>query len=174
MTCLLILMVTSCSQVSAKKRCSNRWMITGYFTPIEKDYNGRVRKTIKVTRVGKLTFSKTFLKTVKMEGWGKTKTGWYLGFYSKKWHKSKSPLAANGKPLKIGIIATDNKLIARGEKITIPALPGRLKDIVYVSSDVGRKIRGKHIDVYLGEGKPAEKATFKITGKNYRICRVSK
>ncbi len=173
-TCLLVLIVASCSQVSAKKRCSGKWLVTGYFTPVEKDYDGTVKKTIKVTRVGKFTFSKKFLKVIKMEGWGKTRAGWYLGFYSGKWHKSKTSLAANGNPLKIGIIATDNKLIARGKKIKIPALPGRFKDIVYISSDVGQQIRGKHIDVYMGEGKQAEKATLKITGKNYRICRISK
>ncbi len=170
----LVFLVVSCSPVSAKKRCSSRWIITGYYTPIENDYNGKAKKTIRVAKTGRFTFLKSFLKAVKMEGWGKTKAGWYLGYYARKWHKSKTPLNALGYPLEIGMIATDKKLIPRGEKLTIPKLPGPFKNIVYVSSDSGQKIRGKHIDVYMGEGKQAEKATYKITGENYRICKVPK
>ncbi|MCP3925145.1 MAG: hypothetical protein GY714_21435 [Desulfobacterales bacterium] len=163
---------TESNKTKSKKSiaCSKKWILTGYFTPVEKDFKSKVIKTIRVKNQGYKTFSYGFLKAVKMEGWGRTNKGWYLGYYSKKWHKSLKPLDAYGKKLVIGVIATDTKLIPKGTRITIPSLPKPLNTIVFTAKDTGGRIKGKHIDLYTGEGKSAEKITYLITGKKHKIC----
>lgn len=151
--------------------CSKGWKITGYFTPLEKDYIS-FKRTIRVKKTGLRSFSSTFLKAVKMEGWGKTNQGWYLGYYGGGWHKSKNPLDAYGKKLVIGVIATDKKLLPKGRRIKIPTLPRYLKNITFTAKDTGGGIRGMHIDLYTGEGRSAEKITFLVTGKKHTICLV--
>ncbi len=155
-----------------KKSCSNRWYVTGYFTPVEKDYNSGAKRTIRVEKAGYKKFSKKFLKAVKMEGWGKTNKGWYLGYYSRKWHKSKTPLDAYGKQLVVGVMAVDKKQISKGQRIKIPTLPNPLNNITFTAKDTGSAIKGKHIDLYMGEGKSAEKITFTVTGKKHTICKL--
>ncbi len=151
-------------------KCSKKWILTGYFTPVEKDFKSKDIKTVLIKNQGLKTFSYAFLKAVKMEGWGRTNKGWYLGYYSGKWHKSSNPLDAYGKKLVIGVIATDPKLIPKGMKITIPSLPKPLNTIVFTAQDTGGRIKGEHIDIYTGEGKSAEKITYLITGKKHKIC----
>src|SRR5215467_4752778 len=78
--------------------CSEGWRITGYFTPIETDYNSGEMTEIEVGRLGKMSFDSEFIRTVFDEnkgfgeGWGKTRFGWYLGNYRGSWHKSDAPL----------------------------------------------------------------------------------
>ena len=154
---------------SQKKECSKGWEITGYFTPVERDYRS-FKRNIKVKNTGLKSFPFTFLKAVKMEGWGKTRQGWYLGFYGGVWHKSKTPLDAYGNKLIVGVIATDKKLIPKGRRITIPTLPKHLNTITFTAKDTGGRIRGMHIDLYTGEGRSAEKITYLVTGKQHTIC----
>jgi 3D (Asp-Asp-Asp) domain-containing protein len=153
--------------------CSSQWRVTGYFTPVEADYSQEQQKQIYVEKTGASIHSETFLKAVKIEGWGKTKEGWYLGRFSNKWHKSHSPLNSLGKPLKTGSIATDRKLIPAGTTLKIPSLPNDLKHQLYVSDDVGSAIKNTHVDIYTGEGRQAEKTTYEITGKDHTVCRIS-
>lgn len=153
--------------------CSSKWLVTGYFTPIELDYPQAEQTQIQIEQLGKSVHSAAFLKAVKIEGWGKTKQGWYLGRYSNKWHKSKYPLNSLGQPLSTGSIATDKNIIPTGTTLKIPSLPNNLKDRLYVSDDVGSAIKSTHIDIYTGEGRQAEQTTLEITGVDHTVCRLS-
>ncbi len=153
--------------------CSSQWHVTGYFTPVEVDYSQSELSQVHIERFGKSIHSKAFLKAVKIEGWGRTKDGWYLGRFSNKWHKSKQPLNSIGKPLQTGSIATDRTIIPTGSKLKIPSLPNNLKHQLYVSDDVGSAIKNTHVDIYTGEGRQAEKTTYEITGKDHTVCRLS-
>lgn len=153
--------------------CSPKWKVTGYFTPIENEYSQKEQKQISVEKIGSSVHSTAFLDAVKIEGWGKTKDGWYLGRFSNKWHKSKQPLNSLGKPLRTGSIATDKRVIPTGTNLTIPTLPNHLKHQQYVSDDVGSAIKNLHVDIYTGEGRQAEKMTYEITGRDHTVCRVS-
>ena len=97
------------------------------------------------------------------EGWGKTRFGWYLGNYNGAWHRSGDPLDANNSPLKANSVAVDNSLIPNDSVVTIPGLPGELSGQKFVANDVGVTVHGKHIDVYTGEGKDAEREMYRVT-----------
>ncbi len=174
-TLLLIivsLLFSRFSYATFKESCSSQWVVTGYFTPVEEDYLQADKIKINVENTGESIHSMDFLLAVKLEGWGKTKTGWYLGRFSNKWHRSDHPLNAMGKPLNVTSIATDRNIIAAGETIIIPSLPNNLKHQLYVSDDVGSAIKNTHIDIYTGEGRQAEKNTYEITGQDHTVCRL--
>ncbi len=156
-----------------EESCTSQWHITGYFTPLEVDYPQAEKIKIGIVKTGHSVHAAAFLNAVKIEGWGKTKAGWYLGHYSNKWYRSNQPLNAMGKPLDIGSVATDKNIIASGETLRIPSLPNNLKHQIYVSDDVGSAIKNTHIDIYTGEGKLAEKTTWEITGKDHTVCRLT-
>jgi 3D (Asp-Asp-Asp) domain-containing protein len=170
---LVLSLFSSASFATHDSACSQQWYVTGYFTPVELDYPQYDLTKINIEKLGKSIHSKAFLEAVKIEGWGKTKAGWYLGRFSNKWHKSKYPLNALGKPLSTGSIATDKSIIPTGTSLKIPTLPNNLKHQLYISDDVGSAIRETHIDIYTGEGRQAEKTTFEITGKDHTVCRIS-
>lgn len=157
--------------------CSDGWEITGYYTPVETDYSSETEEIV-ITAFGNESFAKTFLKAVKMEGWGKTRFGWYLGYYSGAYHKAGFAKDARGNPLRIGSVAVDRNEIPLGRQLTIPGLPGNWGEMVYIACDVGGMINSKHIDVYCGEGKGALNVTKKVTinkkSANYpnlaRVC----
>ena len=172
----LLLILSSLIPLTAlaaeKVSCSNNWTVTGYFTPIESDYSRSSIRKIKIRQLGVRRFASAFLTEVRMEGWGKTNEGWYLGYYGKQWHKSYHPLNALGTPLVWGAMATDKKVIRQGGRILIPTLPGDIKDQVFLANDVGSAIRGKHVDIYTGEGRSAEDLTYELTGKRHLVCRL--
>jgi 3D (Asp-Asp-Asp) domain-containing protein len=174
--CLLIivsLLFSRFSNASNEESCSSKWRVTGYFTPVELDYPQAEKIKINIEQLGESVHSAAFLKAVKIEGWGKTKVGWYLGRFSNKWHRSKSPLNAVGKPLNRASIATDKNILPTGSILKIPSLPNNLKHQLYVSDDVGSAIKNTHIDIYTGEGRQAEKTTFEITGQDHTVCRLT-
>lgn len=147
------------------QQCSRGWELTGYFTPVEKDYSGTAQ-FIKVQGVGEEAFAESFLKAVKMEGWGRTRFGWYLGFFSNAFHKAAFAQDALGQPLVIGSVAVDRNEIPFKRQLTLPDLPGDWGKSVYTAVDVGGAINKKHIDIYCGEGAAAEKLTSKLTIKS--------
>lgn len=148
--------------------CSTHWYITGYFTPVESDYSG---KFITVTVNGyPYKFKEDFLSEIKIEGWGKTLSGKYLGWYGDSFHLSDFPLDVTGSKLGLRAVAVDPVLIPPNSAITIPTLLPPWNDLVFVASDVGTSIVGKHIDVYTGEGKDARDETFRITGHDNIVC----
>ena len=148
--------------------CTSDWYITGYFLPIESDYSGKLVE-ISVNEV-KQFYLADFLANVKIEGWGKTNAGNYLGWYHDSYHIGETSLDALGNDLVVGMIAVDTSLIEHGSELIIPTLPEPWNNMVFSASDVGPSIIGKHIDVFTGEGITAENETFRITGSNNTVC----
>lgn len=148
---------------------SDGWRITGYFTPVETDYDSGQTREIEIKGVGREKFDSAFLDTVFDEdegwgeGWGKTRFGWYLGNYDGSWHKSDAPLDANNHALLENSIAVDNKLIPAQSRVKIPSLPGEFGATTFIANDVGVTVHGKHIDIYCGEGKEAERKMYRVT-----------
>lgn len=149
-------------------QCSDGWYITGYFTPHESDYSGPEESVM--VQGAPYAFNAAFLKEIKTEGWGKTRLGNYIGHYDDSWHFSDAAMDANGKALKEDAIAIDPDVIGFNKKVTIPTLPLGWGEKIFVTSDIGWGVRGKHIDVYTGEGTAAQEVTFTITGQNQRVC----
>lgn len=158
--------------------CSDGWRITGYFTPLETDYNSPEMREVEIKTVGKMSFNVDFLNTVfdeekgYGEGWGKTRFGWYLGNYDGAWHKSDAPLDANNAPLETNSVAVDNAVIPNGSSVLIPGLPDVFGKEKFIANDVGVTVHGKHIDVYTGEGKEAEKEMYRVTFEDENLLRV--
>jgi 3D (Asp-Asp-Asp) domain-containing protein len=160
--------------------CSDGWRITGYFTPIETDYSSAPTREIEIKNVGTMSFNSDFLRSVfdeekgYGEGWGKTRFGWYLGSYNGAWHKADNPLDANNSPLRPNSVAVDNSIIPNDSAVRIPGLPGQYGKMEFISNDVGVTVHGKHIDIYTGEGKAAEREMFDVTfeenGELQRVC----
>jgi len=148
--------------------CTSDWYITGYFLPIESDYSG---KSIKVS-INKINhiYLADFLEVVKIEGWGKTHDGNYLGWDHGDFIISDRYLDAYGNDLKVGIVAVDNSVISHGSELIIPTLPEPWNDMVFSGLDEGPSINGKHIDVFTGEGTSAEGETFRITSYDNKVC----
>src|SRR6266849_3295188 len=64
---------------AADMSCSDGWYVTGYYTPGEDQFSGTlVRITVKGQ--GDDQFPSDFLSSVRMEGWGLTRHGWFLGW----------------------------------------------------------------------------------------------
>ncbi len=148
--------------------CSSDWYITGYFTPVESDYSGDF---IKFTFDDYIKhFRSDFLADVKIEGWGKTRMGDYVGWYDNSFHLSDMALDMHGDELLVGFVAVDTVLIEQKTKLSIPTLPSPWNELLFTASDIGPSITGKHIDVYTGEGKQAELETFRITGTDNEVC----
>lgn len=163
----MTLLTASCS--NQKLTCQSDWKITGFYTPIAKDFPSKLNKEIVVKNHKSIKFNNKFLKTIRTEGWGKTRFGWYLGYYSNQWHKSNFPLNAMGYPLKIGAIAVDNNLIAKNTLVNIPSIQNILAINQFHAVDVGSAIKKQHIDIYTGEGDHAKKLSYRITGK-HQVC----
>ena len=156
---------------SITQNCSDGWYITGYFLPIEIDYSSGM---IPILIDGKVhSFKNDFVNEVKIQGWGKTISGEYLGSYDGKFYFNSIPLDSLGNNLVVGSIAVDPQIIKPGTKITIPTLLQPWNQTIFDSNDVGPAIIGKHIDVYTGEGLDARKEAFRITGYNNSVCFVN-
>lgn len=149
-------------------QCSTGWYITGYFTPVESDYTGATR-TVTVAGAS-YAFNSAFLTEVETEGWGRTRLGNYIGNYDNAWHFSATPLDAYDHALQMDAVAVDTTVVKAGSKLTIPTLPAPFTSKVFTATDIGNGVTGKHIDVYMGEGKAAEALTYTITGNNKTVC----
>jgi peptidoglycan/xylan/chitin deacetylase (PgdA/CDA1 family)/3D (Asp-Asp-Asp) domain-containing protein len=159
--------------------CVHGFNVTGYFTPVESDYvnnnknNNTNKMAITIEDVGVRTFDAQFISDVKNQGWGKTREGWYLGYYDNAWHKSSSPLGANDKPLTENSVATDPRLIPTGSKLIVTTLPRPYNNTVFSADDISTSTNGKQITIYMGEGKLAEDKISKIRGNDNTVCLVS-
>lgn len=160
--------ITINPNTSTFSNCSPDWYITGYFTPAESDYFGDLQK-ITIDSETK-HFKSDFVSVVKIEGWGKAMSGKYLGWYDDSFHLSDSALDSHGEPLLVQSVAVDSEIIKQKTNLIIPTLPYPWSEMVFESSDVGPSIKGKHIDVYVGEGKQAELETFRITSTDNDVC----
>ena len=148
--------------------CTSDWYITGYFLPIESEYSGKTVE-IYVDKV-KQFYLADFLEAVTMEGWGRTNSGNYLGWYNDAFTISDRYLDAYDTDLIVGMIAVNDSVIKHGSELTIPTLPEPWNDMVFSGSDEGPSINGKHIDVFTGEGIDAENETFRSTSDNNKVC----
>jgi 3D (Asp-Asp-Asp) domain-containing protein len=161
------------AQTQNKSSCSEGWYVTGYYIPREDELPGETEE-INVERVGNLSFSREFLSETRTEGWGITRFGWALGYYSGGWHRSDAgALDAAGNLLSEGAIAIDRSLIPPGAQVQISTLPSPWSSKTFRATDVGVGITGQHIDVFTGTGRAAEQETFRITSENNRVCFTS-
>jgi 3D (Asp-Asp-Asp) domain-containing protein len=150
--------------------CSDGWYITGYYVPREDELPGTAEQ-ISVEGMGNLSFSQTFLNETRTEGWGITRFGWAVGFYSGAWHRSDAgALDSSGKVLIVGTIAVDRSVVPAGSQVQISSLPSPWGSKTLLATDVGNGIVGQHIDVFTGTGLTAEQETFRITSNNNRVC----
>lgn len=148
--------------------CGAGWYITGYFTPVEADYAGKI---IAITVDQKqYKFKEDFVTEIKTEGWGKTISGKYLGWYDDEFHLADYALDAVGNELRVNAIAVDPSIIPTGTRIKIPSLPAPWDQTIFSGTDTGTAILGKHIDVYTGEGKAALDEAYRITGYDNVVC----
>lgn len=160
-------------QSGQQSMCSDGWYITGYYVPREDELPGAAEE-VYVERVGTLNFSQEFLNETRTEGWGITRFGWALGYYSDGWHRSdRGPLDAAGNLLTDGAIAIDRSLIPVGAQVQISTLPSPWSSKSFRATDVGVGITGQHIDVFTGTGNTAQEETFRITSNNNRVCFTS-
>jgi len=148
--------------------CSSDWYITGYFIPIESDYSGKFSRIVVDNEARQ--FKIDFLKVVKTEGWGKTLSNDYLGWYDKSYHLSDTALDSIGEPLSLSSVAVDSSIIDENTELFIPSLPEPWDNIVFTANDEGPSIKDKHIDVFVGEGKIAEEESYRITGYENEVC----
>lgn len=175
-TCIYFFLPPSITVTQTRRpsSCSDGWYITGYYVPREDELPDSAEQ-ISVERVGTQNFSQKFLNETRTEGWGITRFGWALGYYSGGWHRSDAgPLDASGKLLTDGAIAIDRSLIPPGAEVQISTLPNPWDSKVFIANDVGVGIVGQHIDVFTGTGSAAEQETFRITSNNNRVCFTSK
>ncbi|TKB43206.1 3D domain-containing protein [Thalassotalea mangrovi] len=157
------------SSSTTNLRCEDNWRITGYYTPIETDFSVAPYKSLTLKNDETYRFKLNFVNAVRIEGWGKTRFGWYLGYFSGHWHKSQTPLNSIGKPLVIGEVAVDNRIIPKQSQVHIPNIKAHLNRSEFIASDVGSAIKQKHVDVYTGEGDQARHKTYAITGF-HQVC----
>lgn len=148
--------------------CSDKWTVTGYYVPQETDYSGSFITVI--VEGDTRQFKQDFVDSVKVEGWGKTLSGDYLGWYSNSYHLNDNAVDAHGNILVVGKIAVDTDIVKPNSNLIIPTLPSPWNDIVFHSSDVGGGVNDKHIDVFTGVGASAEQETFRITGNDNTVC----
>ncbi len=148
--------------------CSSDWYVTGYFIPLEREFS---EKFIIITiNEEPREFRQDFVDAIKVEGWGETLSGDYLGWYDNSFHIENNALDMDGEVLKVGKIAVDTTVIYHDAKLTIPTLPEPWNEIIFIASDEGTSIKGKHIDIFTGSGNSAESEAFRITGYNNEVC----
>jgi len=165
--------ISAPTQTEKQSTCSEGWYVTGYYVPREDELPGDGEQ-IDVEHVGNLSFSQRFLNETRTEGWGITRFGWALGYYSGAWHRSDAgPLDAAGNSLIAGAIAIDRSVIPRDARVQISTLPSPWGSKTFRATDIGVGIVGPHIDVFTGVGSTAEQETFRITSNNNRVCFTS-
>ena len=160
------LLIGGCSTGSIS--CSDDWRVTGYFTPVETKEPAKT-SVIKLNSGEQYRFDPGFIKKVRVEGWGKTRFGWYLGHYGGKWHKADYPKNALGGALTVGQVAIGSKKVPKMSRVSIPALKSLINKDLFIATDVGSQIQGKKVDVYTGEGETARQLSYKVTGY-HRVC----
>jgi len=148
--------------------CDSGWYFTGYFTPVESDYSKKlvnifVDNTMKQYRAD-------FINDVRIEGWGRTLQGDYLGWYNNEYHLGSMPLDYFGNRLEVGTVAVDPLIIKPKSELYSPSLQSPWDSLVFLATDSGPGVKGKHIDVFTGEGLEAKFETNKITSYDNEVC----
>ncbi len=153
---------------SSLTNCSTNWYVTGYYTPVELDYSGDLKMVVADDNVRR--FKSDFLVDVKQEGWGRTLSGDYLGWYDNSYHLSDAALDLKGNQLVVESTAVDLFVLEHGTSFMITTLPHPWNEVIFKASDIGPSIKGKHIDVFTGEGEQAKLETKRITGYSNELC----
>ena len=148
--------------------CSSDWYVTGYFIPLESEFSNDFI-TIMINETPR-EFRQDFVDAIKIEGWGKTISGDYLGWYDNSFHIENNALDLDGEVLEIGTIAVDTEIINHDAQVTITTLPEPWNETIFIASDEGTSIKGKHIDVFTGTGNNAKEEAFRITGYDNEVC----
>ena len=153
---------------SSLTNCSSNWYVTGYYTPVESDYSGDLKMVVVDDNIRQ--FKSDFLVDVKQEGWGRTLSGDYLGWYDNSYHLSDAALDLKGNKLVVESTAVDVFVLEHGTSFMITTLPHPWNEVIFKASDIGPSIKGKHIDVFTGEGEQAKLETKRITGYSNELC----
>jgi len=153
---------------SSLTNCSTNWYVTGYYTPVESDYSGDLKMVVVDDIVRQ--FKSDFLVDVKQEGWGRTLSGDYLGWFYNSYHLSYAALDLKGNQLIVESTAVDTFVLEHGTNFMITTLPHPWNEVIFKASDIGPSIKGKHIDVFTGEGEQAKLETKRITGYSNELC----
>jgi 3D (Asp-Asp-Asp) domain-containing protein len=148
-------------------RCSGGWFVTGYYTTSEAEYAGTPVEIVIDGR--RHTFPAGFLRKVRTDGWGLTRHGWFLG-WNKTWRRGDAPLTARGRPLALGSVAVDQKLVPLGTNIRIPDLPPPWNERLFLADDIGGGIVSKRLDVYCGCGADKRPETLRLTSHGHVVC----
>jgi 3D (Asp-Asp-Asp) domain-containing protein len=149
--------------------CSAGWQITGYYLPSEDDY-GDAAITVSVAGLGQEAFPGKFLGATKMEGWGKTRFGWFLGWEGGQWVKAAYAKDARDGRLDIGCVAVDTHQIPLGTVMRIPSAPATWGELTFTAGDTGGAIKGKHVDIFCGFGEAARQQTLLVTSDVGTVC----
>ena len=91
------------------------------------------------------------------------------------WVSSPYPKDHKDGKLYVGVVAVDPNVVKLGSKLTVPTLPAPWNKQVFAATDTGQAhtVKGKHVDIYSGEGKATEQETFRITSENQTVCIVA-
>jgi 3D (Asp-Asp-Asp) domain-containing protein len=152
--------------------CSDDWYITGYYTPWEEEFPNTNKSKVIVKGIGERIYSTEFLKEIKIEGDGKTLEGFYIKPSGNKiYNKLSHSTDYLGKKMSYDpvTVAVDPKIIPFGSILTIPTLPHPWNQKTYIATDTG-SFKGKHIDVWTGEGEQSKEQTYKLTGRDNLVC----
>lgn len=149
--------------------CTSDWYITGYFTPMESDYPDKVKRILVDGMFGE--YRTGFLEEIRTEGWGKTISGNYLGWYDNGYHESNYPLDKFGNKLVAKrSVAVDSSILRDDSRFVALTLPKPWDRVIFTATDAGPSIVGNHIDVYTGEGEDAKNEAYRITGYENVLC----
>ena len=170
---------TQIQSIGQNFTCSKGWYITGYFNPRETDYSGRL-KPVNVTGKGIVILNTKFIRHVNIEGMGYTRFGWVIaGQHVGNYTQVPFPEDSMNPPgrLRVGYsIATDRSVIPALTHVTIPTLPAPFNEYKYRSVDIGvfasgkPDIKGRHIDVFTGDGLEGQSWAQKVTSRNNTVC----
>lgn len=147
--------------------CSKGWLVSGYYTATEAEFAGELI-AIEIDGV-RYRFPANFLRNVRTDGWAMTRENWFLG-WNRTWRRGAAPLNSRGKPLQIGGVAVDTKLIPLDTVMRIPDLPSPWGGKVFIADDIGGGIAGKRLDVYCGCGAQKRAEALRLTASNLRVC----
>lgn len=150
------------------ERCIGNVKIVAFYTPIENDFKTKKKVSITADNITRL-YNEKFVDEVKVEGWGKTSFGDYLGYFDGAFHLNSVPIDFMGRPLVIGVAGVDPSIIPLGLNFTVPQIQSPWDNIVYKTVDIG-SYTGWIFNIYTGEGAEAGKDMNRITRGNWRIC----
>ena len=165
-TLLLSLQVTHFTMPSPLVNCESGYLITSYWTVREEFYHGEKIPVRDSSGALLGYYKRDFIEDVMVEGWGKGdgvgNDGTYLGYDPELgFLKSPEPLDAYGSPLiPWRAIAAPPQIMRwtavfianfdAGEEVA-EEVGSKLLSSVFVVTDRGPSVVGRHIDIYVGE-----------------------